>query len=264
MKKLLKSTGFILYFFIAQIISCTGILFVKAFTDYKWFENLLLMYEQGNMTEYMKLFSELIYPALIMSDFIVVVPMILYSVKKKIKIADKISTRSFINIFTLGIAMNFITSAIITFMPASFTNKYNELMNVALNRSTNFGMILLITGILTPVAEEFIFRFEIINIFKDKGEKFAVIISALLFGLAHLNPIQSTYAFVMGIILGYLYVSEKNMIKNILFHVAVNASSVIFEYSPELLQKFELIFAVVCTVYIVMKCLDKKKVRAIV
>lgn len=56
-------------------------------------------------------------------------------------------------------------------------------------------------AILAPIVEEIIFRGIIFNkAAKYKGGAFPIIISALLFGLAHMQPIQIVYAFIVGLI----------------------------------------------------------------
>nr|WP_279324040.1 CPBP family intramembrane metalloprotease [Clostridium perfringens] len=61
-------------------------------------------------------------------------------------------------------------------------------------------------AILAPIVEEIIFRGIIFNeAAKYKGGSFPIIISALLFGLAHMQPIQIVYAFIVGLIFGFVY-----------------------------------------------------------
>ena len=61
-------------------------------------------------------------------------------------------------------------------------------------------------AILAPIVEEIIFRGIIFNeADKYKGGAFPIIISALLFGLAHMQPIQIVYAFIVGLIFGFVY-----------------------------------------------------------
>lgn len=60
--------------------------------------------------------------------------------------------------------------------------------------------------ILAPISEEIIFRGVIFNeAAKYKGGAFPIIISALLFGLAHGEPVQIVYATMIGLILGFVY-----------------------------------------------------------
>ena len=67
-----------------------------------------------------------------------------------------------------------------------------------------------------------------------------------MFGIAHMNPIQSTYAFLLGLILGYLYYKTGNLLNSILLHITINSTSVLYEYAPLMMQAYMcLIIAIV-------------------
>lgn len=57
---------------------------------------------------------------------------------------------------------------------------------------------------VAPVAEEVLFRGLIQGTVRPYGKKISIFISALLFGLFHGNPVQTPFAFVLGLILGYV------------------------------------------------------------
>lgn len=76
--------------------------------------------------------------------------------------------------------------------------------------------------ILAPIAEEIIFRGVIFNeAAKYKGGTFPIIISALLFGLAHGEPVQIVYTFISGLILGFIY-SKTHSLPIVMFLHMVN------------------------------------------
>ena len=83
----------------------------------------------------------------------------------------------------------------------------------------------------------------------DKGKHKAVIISALLFGIAHLNLIQGTYAFLFGLILGELYISSKNLLRPLLFHLTVNCGSVIYEYANTPIKNILILIVILSFAY---------------
>ena len=57
--------------------------------------------------------------------------------------------------------------------------------------------------IFAPIAEEILFRGLILRTLQPYGRKFAVFTSAFLFGIFHGNLVQSPFAFVVGLVLGY-------------------------------------------------------------
>lgn len=76
--------------------------------------------------------------------------------------------------------------------------------------------------ILAPLGEELIFRKLILDRLRDYGEKSAILISALIFGLFHGNLTQFPYAFVLGWVFGYVYLRTGRLRNTILLHMAVN------------------------------------------
>lgn len=71
--------------------------------------------------------------------------------------------------------------------------------------SDTFSMFLY-ASILAPIAEEVLFRGYVLRSLRPFGKRFAVFGSALLFGLFHGNLLQTPYAFLVGLILGYVTV----------------------------------------------------------
>ena len=78
------------------------------------------------------------------------------------------------------------------------------LENVA-GSSDTFSMFLYASA-LAPVWEELLFRGFVLRSLHPFGRRFAVIGSALLFGLFHGNLLQTPYALLMGLLLGYITV----------------------------------------------------------
>ncbi len=92
------------------------------------------------------------------------------------------------------------------------------------------GLIVEIIGnaILTPLAEEIIYRgiiFNKLNLYMKKN--ISIILSALIFGLAHGNIVQFVYAFVFGIIFACLVEKDKGIQISIILHMCVNLFGVL-------------------------------------
>ena len=67
----------------------------------------------------------------------------------------------------------------------------------------NFSMFLY-GGILAPVAEELLFRGLVQRTLLPWGKRFAILCSAFVFGIFHGNLFQAPYAFLVGLVLGYV------------------------------------------------------------
>ena len=78
---------------------------------------------------------------------------------------------------------------------------------------------LMFAVILGPVAEELFFRKLLISRLLSYGEKPAVIVSALLFGLLHGNLSQFFYAFGLGLAFGYLFVKTGKVVYTIACYI---------------------------------------------
>ncbi|OUQ21742.1 hypothetical protein B5E84_00305 [Lachnoclostridium sp. An14] len=81
--------------------------------------------------------------------------------------------------------------------------------------------VLLYTGI-APIVEELIFRKMLIDRIRDYGDRTAILISGLIFGLVCGNFLQLFTAFGMGMVLAYLYLRTGNVKNTILLRMAIN------------------------------------------
>lgn len=72
--------------------------------------------------------------------------------------------------------------------------------------STESFSMFLYMGILAPVSEEILFRGYVLRTLRPYGKRFAIFGSALLFSLFHGNLLQIPYAFLAGLLLGYVTV----------------------------------------------------------
>lgn len=78
-------------------------------------------------------------------------------------------------------------------------------------------------AIIPAIFEELYFRKALISLTRKFGDKFAIFISAVAFGLIHMNIVQGIFAFLMGLILGNLYIKTNNLKLNVLVHGLNNA-----------------------------------------
>ena len=72
--------------------------------------------------------------------------------------------------------------------------------------SVPLWMGLILYGILSPIAEEVVFRGLVYNrLYRFFGLPFAVIGSSLLFGAYHGNMVQASYGFILGLFMAIIY-----------------------------------------------------------
>lgn len=76
--------------------------------------------------------------------------------------------------------------------------------------------------VVGPIVEEWLCRKQIIARVRRYGERLAIVVSALVFALFHLNLYQFFYAFGLGLVLGYIYMRTSQLKYTIGLHMAIN------------------------------------------
>ena len=90
-------------------------------------------------------------------------------------------------------------------------------------------------GLLAPFAEEVCFRGILYGFFsKWMKAPIAIAISALLFGLYHVNPVQGVYAVLMGAVMAFLVWMSGSLGASMLFHMTSNLLVVFYSSSTAL------------------------------
>ena len=120
--------------------------------------------------------------------------------------------------------LNFIISIIIGL---SGLEKYFSYEIVEQIISSGNAMVRILTIVVAaPVIEELCFRGIILNrLLSWLPLWLAVVIQALLFGIAHLNPVQGLYTFVIGLALGWLFIRYRKLWLCMAGHFAFNLPS---------------------------------------
>ena len=95
-----------------------------------------------------------------------------------------------------------------------------------------FGFLLSLvsTSIVPALVEEFACRGLILGVLRKYGDGFAVLVSAILFGLMHGNFDQMPFALMVGLVLGYIVVKTESLWIAVAVHAANNFISVAFTY----------------------------------
>lgn len=83
-------------------------------------------------------------------------------------------------------------------------------------------------GLVIPAAEEMIFRGLMFAPLRDRMAFWpAALISAVLFGLYHGNLLQGVYAFLLGLVMAWLYERFQTLAAPWVFHAAANVTSIV-------------------------------------
>lgn len=98
-----------------------------------------------------------------------------------------------------------------------------ELPNIV---EEEFDMILrnrygyFVIGLMAPLAEELVFRGAILrSLLKWNSRPWvAILISAILFSVAHMNPAQMPHTLLIGLLLGWMYYRTDSIVPGVVFH----------------------------------------------
>ena len=116
-------------------------------------------------------------------------------------------------------------------MPTLNDGLYEYLEEYLLN--TSYIFIFISTCIIAPIFEEILYRGVLLNgLLKKYNYKKAIIYSALIFGIAHMNLPQGVNAFFLGVIIGLAYYYTRSIYLCMAMHF-VNNFLVNFVVYPE-------------------------------
>lgn len=98
-----------------------------------------------------------------------------------------------------------------------------QLPDLSLNLGRGLWTLLMLV-LFAPVLEELICRGLVLGTLRARyGVTLAWLVSALFFGVMHLQPVQVINAFVVGLILGYVYISTDSLWSVMILHAMNNA-----------------------------------------
>ncbi len=87
-----------------------------------------------------------------------------------------------------------------------------------------------VLALLPPVTEEILCRASVSGVLKHLHPWTAVLLSAYAFAMMHATVQQIPFAFVLGLVLGFVYVKTGNLLYPILLHFANNAFACAMTY----------------------------------
>ena len=121
-------------------------------------------------------------------------------------------------VMTVGsLISSYIVAIISALLGKEVTDATSELV-----MKTPVWIVIIIAVLIGPLVEELIFRRGLIPVLRIYGDRFAIIVSAIAFGIFHGNFSQLVYATGLGLILGYVYVRTGGMKHCVALHVLLN------------------------------------------
>ena len=118
---------------------------------------------------------------------------------------ENMTVRSFLILLTVFMSAQAAFSLLGGGMELGFNQFGYSIMGEIEDASSNSSTVsmLLYASFIGPVSEEIIFHGFVMRGFEKYGARYAVVMSAVIFGLFHGNLIQSIFAGLVGLVLGY-------------------------------------------------------------
>jgi membrane protease YdiL (CAAX protease family) len=145
----------------------------------------------------------------------------------------KISIKLIVISFFAGISMVFVSLNIINlleiFFPKLVEDSLSELTDLI---NINSWLLFIPVVLMAPVVEEVLYRGILFRAFKKEGIRsiWIILISGLVFGIIHLNFVQSTYAAILGVIMALAYYWTKNILVPVIMHFGNNLLAVLLTF----------------------------------
>lgn len=127
-------------------------------------------------------------------------------------------------IFSFGVSIQPIMSLLSYLMSLFFPNPVEQ--SITGIQESGLIISLLSVAIIPALLEEAFSRGILLSGYQFLGKWKASFVSALLFGLLHMNPQQLPYAFVVGFIFCFLVERTDSLYASILPHMVINATTV--------------------------------------
>lgn len=91
-------------------------------------------------------------------------------------------------------------------------------------------LVFFVIAVLPAICEETVYRGVLYRGYRNCGAGTAVVMTAVLFGLMHMNPSQFFYAVVFGLLLATVNEITDSIVPSVLVHLYVNGRSVLLLY----------------------------------
>jgi uncharacterized protein len=130
----------------------------------------------------------------------------------------------------VGVALRllaFVISALWIAFTGDAWNPHQDLADSAALGGWSFVAILALGGLVIPFAEELLFRGVLFGALRRYGPVLAGLVSATVFGLAHVWPPLVLFAFVVGVVHAWMRERSGSIWPAVISHAVVNTLSIV-------------------------------------
>ena len=134
---------------------------------------------------------------------------------------NKVDAKSFSHVTAIGFLFLSLATAL-AFLIIKFTNLKEPDMSFDTNNIFSIITAMIANAVCPALFEEFLFRGVVLGSLRKYGDKFAIIVSSILFAIIHINLPQVIFAFICGITFGLIVVKTNSLIPTIIIHFINN------------------------------------------
>ena len=231
-------------FLLIQLVAMIPIVIIDTMDAYSKFEGTGMTTEQ--ISEYIYNNLDTISVSIVGTVLSAIVAVLWYKLvycrkysfsKFKETCSRMISGGSVFGLFFAALGLFYISNllvALIGIISPKVIEDYSDLMKSAgLENTAGFGTIFL-TVVLAPINEECIMRGIIFRRLKKcMVPVAAIVLSAIYFGVFHLNIVQGVYATLLGLFMAYLAYKYDSIIPSLVFHAMFNGLNFVLPLLPD-------------------------------
>ena len=120
---------------------------------------------------------------------------------------------------------------------SQMSEEYDQIIDGIIEKAANagfIGLLLMVLGlaVMPAIFEELFFRVGMQQLLGKwfKNDHIAVVVTALIFSFMHLDMSGFFVRFVMGLVLGYVFLYSRSIVPNVMLHFLNNAVATISTY----------------------------------
>ncbi len=121
---------------------------------------------------------------------------------------------------------DFVTDGFSGFV-SCFGVQFKDISSQSPKNFTEFLMFTLECAVVPALVEEYAIRGVVMQPLRKYGDRFAIVMSSVIFAFMHGNMIQIPFAFVAGLALGYFAISTKSIWTSVVIHFLNNFFAVV-------------------------------------
>lgn len=145
---------------------------------------------------------------------------------------EKVKTHILFTFIFIGMAIAMVANYAASIVDSNlsvFGLENNASTSIPANSVSEIILYIIAVAIVPAFAEEFAFRGIFMGVLRKHGDSFAIIASSIVFGAMHGNITQIVFAFILGLIFGYIDCKTNSIMPSIVVHFINNFYAVLLD-----------------------------------